>query len=95
MRHNGKDLCIYYRELKTVDKTKIRFDTKVKSCFELNLVSQKLRDDLIQLYEYRNTIHIEAELKKGFDYDLDMSLLAYRRVEGLSIELSKSLSLYP
>lgn len=86
--HNGKDLHIHYRELKTIDRTKIRFDSKVQTCFKLGLISEKLKEDLIQLYEYRNTIHIEAELKKGFDYDLNMSLLAYRRVEGLSIELT-------
>ncbi len=91
LQHNGKDLHVYFKELKPVDKTKIRYDSKVQVCFELGLISSKLKEDLIQLYEYRNTIHIEAELKKGFDYDLQMSTLAYRRVEGLSIELSQFL----
>lgn len=47
--------------------------------------------DLITLYEFRNTVHLEAEMKKGFDYNLKIAKLAYRRVEGLSINLSKKI----
>jgi len=90
--HDGKKLEIYYSEKRRVDQTKIRYDQKVSALFELSLISEQLRDDLIRLYEYRNTIHIEAELKKKLQYDLSMGELAFRRVEGLSIELTKSLN---
>lgn len=50
-----------------------------------------MADDLVKLYEYRNTVHIEAEMKKKLVYDLSMGELAYRRVEGLSIEVSNAL----
>lgn len=86
--HNGEKLYTYYKRVKAIDQTKIRYDAKVNACFELGLISTQLRDDLILLYEYRNTVHIEAEIKKGFSYDLDMSFLAYKRVIGLSIELN-------
>ena len=47
-----------------VDKTKIRFDQKVKACTSLDLIDITLAEDLVNLYEYRNTVHIEDELKK-------------------------------
>ncbi|CAA7603135.1 Hypothetical protein DEACI_3958 [Acididesulfobacillus acetoxydans] len=92
--HDGKEILIYYKEKKPIDKTKIRYDQKVNSCYHLKLIDSQLREDLIKLYEYRNTVHIEAELRKNLDYNLEMGLLAYRRVEGLSIQLTESLNLY-
>lgn len=89
--HNDKELFLFYDDTKKVDITKIRYDSKIKACLNLKLISKQLADDLILLYEYRNTIHLEAELKKGFNYNLEMAKLAYRRVEGLNLELSRNL----
>lgn len=76
---------------KLLIKLKIRYEQKVAALLELNLISEGLADDLVKLYEYRNTVHIEAEMKKKLVYDLSMGELAYRRVEGLSIEVSNAL----
>ncbi len=89
--HDGKEILTYYKDKKTVDKTKIRYDQKVNACYKLRLIDLQLKEDLIKLYEYRNTVHLEAELKKNLDYNLEMGFLAYRRVEGLSIQLKESL----
>ncbi|PFE48188.1 hypothetical protein CN318_29745 [Bacillus cereus] len=90
--HDGKELIPHYEDKKPVDKTKIRYDQKVDACYNLGLIDSDMKNDLIKLYEYRNTVHLEAELKKGLTYDLEMGLLAYRRVEGLSIRLSEHLT---
>ena len=92
--HDGKEIFTYYKQKKTVDKTKIRYDQKVNACSKLMLIDLSLKEDLINIYEYRNTVHLEAELKKNLDYNLEMGLLAYRRVEGLSIQLKESLLRY-
>lgn len=89
--HDNKEIIPYYEVVESVDKTKIRYDQKVEACFKLGLIDENLKNDLVKLYEYRNTVHIEAELKKGLNYDLAMGELAYRRVEGLSIKLSEKL----
>ncbi len=89
--HNGKNIIPTYKDDKQIQKEKVRYEHKVAAVADLGLIDDSLKNDLIKLYEYRNTIHIEAEMKKKFDYDLDMSKLAYRRVEGLSIVLSASL----
>ncbi|QDQ03510.1 hypothetical protein FOH38_22775 [Lysinibacillus fusiformis] len=89
--HAEKEILTYYKDIKHLDKTKIRYEHKVNACFNLGLITEKLKDELIQLYEYRNTVHLEAELRKKFTYDLNMGELAYRRVEGLSKVLSEKI----
>lgn len=94
LNHDGKEILTFYMEKRAVDKTKIRFDQKINACFTLGLIDTALEKDLINLYEYRNTVHLEAELRKNLDYNLDMGLLAFRRVEGLSIQLVENLKKY-
>ncbi|PUB09924.1 hypothetical protein [Paenisporosarcina sp. OV554] len=94
LEHDGKEILTCFKQRKSVDRTKIRYEKKVLACFELNLIEEKMKDDLINLYSYRNTIHIEAEIKKNLKYDLEMGELAYRRVEGLSTQLQESLKVY-
>lgn len=89
--HDGKEILTFFREKKEVDKTKIRYDQKVETCYNLNLIDSELKGDLIKLYKYRNTVHLESELRQNLDYNLEMGNLAYRRVEGLSIQLTESL----
>lgn len=91
LNHDGKDLIPCFIKTGKYAKEKIRFDNKVATAFSLGLISAKMRDDLIKIYEYRNTVHIEAEIKKDIKYDLEMSELAYRKVEGLDIELTKNI----
>lgn len=91
LQHDGKDILTFYSEIKPVDKTKIRYDQKVTTFYSLNLIDESMKDDLIKLYEYRNTVHIEAEMRKNLLYDLEMGQLAYRRVEGLSIQIKNSM----
>ena len=57
-----------------MDMEKIDEQTGVK-IKEINLC-----EDLINIYELRNAIHIHAELKKEIDYHLYMSKLAYKRM---------------
>lgn len=91
LMHDGKEILTFFKEKKEVDKTKIRYDQKVEACYNLNLINSELKGDLIKLYKYRNTVHLESELRQNLDYNLDMGNLAYRRVEGLSIQLTESL----
>ncbi|WP_199868553.1 hypothetical protein [Virgibacillus senegalensis] len=89
--HDGKEILTFFIEKKEVDKTKIRYDQKVEACYQLNLIDSELKGDLKKLYKYRNTVHLESELRQNLDYNLDMGNLAYRRVEGLSKQSTESL----
>ncbi len=91
LEHDGKEIIPCYYSERNIDVTKIRYDQKIKSLIEMELISQTLGCDLVKLYEYRNTVHIEAEMRKNLSYDLEMGGLAYRRIEGLSMKLEHSL----
>ena len=39
-----------------------------------------LPSEIIEIYSYRNGIHIIAEQRKGINYELDLSKKAYRRM---------------
>ena len=37
--------------------------------------------ELIEIYSYRNAIHLVAEQRKGITYELELSKKAYRRMQ--------------
>lgn len=93
--HDGKNIICYYEKTRPMtekEKFSIRYRQKINALSSLGVISEDLAEDLKCLYEYRNTIHIESDIKKNLSYDLEMGKLAYRRVEGLSIEISKYIS---
>lgn len=75
LMHGGEEIVPCYYSRKAVDQTKIRFDQKLNALFELNLISKIMKNDLINLYKYRNTVHLEAEMKKNLTYDQWVNLL--------------------
>lgn len=91
LHHDKKDIICCFYSNSQVDKTKIRFENKLASCVEIGIISKSLELDLKNLYEYRNTVHLEAELRKNLNFDLEMGELAYRRVEGLSMSIDSYL----
>ena len=39
-----------------------------------------LTSEIIEIYGYRNAIHLVAEQRKGIEYELELSKRAYRRM---------------
>ena len=74
LSHDGKKIVPFYYERKKMEKAKIRFDNKCRT--EVDLPGE-----LIELYSYRNGIHIMAEQRKGISYELELSKKAYRRMK--------------
>ncbi|HEM3584516.1 TPA: hypothetical protein U1B95_001987, partial [Streptococcus suis] len=64
---------------------------KCRAAEELNIISKiyqkgnkvvaDLPSDIIEIYEYRNAIHLIAEQRKNIDYELELSQRAYRRMK--------------
>lgn len=89
LEHDGKELIICYYAKKKKDKTKIRFDEKCIVASKLGLIypfenghgdSIDLPKELIEIYSFRNGIHLIAEQRKGLDYQIELSKRAYRRI---------------
>jgi len=84
LTHDGKDILTMYKTTGKRDITKVRFDEKVELFVKLGFITAKLGEELIDIYEMRNAIHIHAELKKlrqGIQYEMDKSVIAYRRMQ--------------
>ena len=80
LEHDGKGIIPTYEGIGRTDETKVRFDRKAECAYELGIIEESVKNELIEFYEARNAIHIHAELRKGFDYELDLSKRSYRRL---------------
>lgn len=90
LSHDGKKIVPFYYKRKKMEKAKIRFDNKCRTAEKLGLVHKFINEcgtevdlpgELIELYSYRNGIHIMAEQRKGISYELELSKKAYRRMK--------------
>ncbi|MFF1883418.1 hypothetical protein ACFVVC_18340 [Pseudarthrobacter sp. NPDC058196] len=81
LSHDGKEIIPTYEAIGKTSSTKVRFDNKANCASLLGIITEDLRDDLIDIYEARNAIHIHAEIRKSLDYQLDLSKRAYRRMK--------------
>ncbi|EKO3439090.1 hypothetical protein QXB69_002569 [Vibrio fluvialis] len=81
LEHDSKKIIPTYEGIAKNDETKVRFDEKAKCAHKLGLVSESIRDDIIEFYEARNAIHIHAEIRKDLNYEIQLSRKAYFRME--------------
>lgn len=77
-----EDLMIYHLQERKKDETQVRFDDKCRAAEALGLINvftneQKdtinLPAEIIEIYSYRNAIHLVAEQRKGIKYELELS----------------------
>jgi hypothetical protein len=81
LAHDGRAIIPTYEETGRTSDTKVRFDKKAACASSLGIISDSLKDDLTEIYEARNAIHIHAEIRKSLDYQLELSKRAYRRMK--------------
>ena len=100
LSHDGKEIIPCYYKRKTKEKTKIRFDDKCDAAKKLGLIHKftnsegvevDLPSELIEIYSYRNGIHIIAEQRKQINYELNLSKRAYRRMKPFIQQLKEKL----
>jgi hypothetical protein len=91
LSHDGKKIIPTYETTGRTDKSKVRFDSKAKCAFALGFIKEKLKDELVEIYEARNTIHIHAEIRKSLKYQLDLSRRAYMRMEPFRDQITERL----
>ena len=89
LTHNGESIIPYHLQERRKDESQVRFDDKCKTAEQLGLIHSfinkeheevSLTDEIIEIYSYRNAIHLIAEQRKGIDYELELSKRAYRRM---------------
>lgn len=89
LSHDGKDIFAFYYDSRRKEDTSIRFDQKCLTAEKLGLIHKFTNDDgeeidltaeIIEIYNYRNGIHLVAEQRKGIQYELELSKKAYWRM---------------
>ena len=87
--HDGKAIVPFYYDKRFKDDVSIRFDEKCRTAERLGLIRVFQNDigeridlpkEIVEIYSYRNGIHLVAEQRKGIQYELDLSKKAYWRM---------------
>lgn len=100
LMHNGEEIIPYHIQERKKDDTQIRFDDKCKTAQMLGLLHSfegangeliDIAQEIIEIYGYRNAIHLAAEIRKGVDYELSLSKLAYRRMRPFIDQIKEQL----
>ncbi|MBD5147066.1 MAG: hypothetical protein HDT21_14365 [Ruminococcus sp.] len=98
--HDSKKIIPFYYAKKKREESKIRFDEKCRTAERLGLIHKftgtdeievDLPSEIIEIYSYRNGIHIIAERRKGISYELDLSKKAYRRMRPFIDQIKEKL----
>jgi hypothetical protein len=102
LSHDGKDIVPFYYGVKPKEDTSIRFDDKCRTAEKLGIIRDfkdsngvliKLPEEIIEIYSYRNGIHLVAEQRKGITYELELSKRAYRRMRPFIDQIKERLDI--
>jgi len=89
LEHDGRRIIPTYQGIGKTDETKVRFDKKAECACTMGIIDEWLKDELIEFYEARNSIHIHAEIKKSLNYELDLSKRSYWRLQPFKEQITK------
>ena len=100
LTHNGETIIPYHLQERKKDESQVRFDDKCKAAQKLGILTCfynstgdyiDLPTEIIEIYSYRNAIHLVAEQRKGIEYELDLSKRAYRRMRPFIDQIKQKL----
>ncbi|MCI6191577.1 MAG: hypothetical protein MR644_00935 [Megasphaera elsdenii] len=90
LQKNGHDIS-FRKKCKIAKKHNLIRDFNKKPQYKLDDVNN-LFDELAKFYETRNQIHIYCELKRNNQLDLNMSKVAYWRIEAVTQQIKDQLT---
>lgn len=102
LTHNGEEILTYRMQERKKEDTQISFDDKCKTAERLGLLHSFIGNDgstidltseIIEIYSYRNAIHLVAEQRKGIEYELELSKRAYRRMRPFIDQIKEKLQI--
>jgi hypothetical protein len=77
----GEDLTLCSEVQEKTNAISIKFDDKVDAAVRIGFVDKEIGEDIKLFYKLRNGIHLESAIKNQIKYEIDSSLLAYRRMK--------------
>jgi hypothetical protein len=81
LHHDGRQLVPMYIDDEEGDVRTVKFEDKAITAVRLGLISDALSLEIVEVYSARNAIHLHAELRRNVNYDLELSRMAYRRMQ--------------
>lgn len=100
LSHNGEKIIPYHDQRQKKEDSQIKFKDKCLACEKLGLL-HKIKDgngpeidlvnEIVEIYGYRNAIHLIAEQRKGIEYELELSKLACRRLRPFIDQIKEKL----
>jgi hypothetical protein len=91
--HDGRQIVPAYYGENRIGAAKVRFDDKATCARDVGLIDDGMCGDLIKIYETRNSIHLHAEIRKGIQWGLDLSVTAYRRHQPFRDQILRGLKI--
>lgn len=100
LMHNGEEIIIYHNQERKKDESQVRFDAKCATAKKLGLLRDFKTDsgenvdlvaEIIEIYGFRNAIHLVAEQRKGIEYEIELSKKAYRRMRPFIDQIKEGL----
>jgi len=79
--HNTETIYTMAKVSDTRDERYIKFEEILVVAQRLNLIDSSLYNDLLELYNLRNAIHLHAEIAKGVNYELEISKKAHKLIK--------------
>ncbi len=72
------DLCVLSEQKTSV--VSIKFDDKVSAAVKIGFIDSQIADEIKEFYKLRNAIHLQSAVRNNIKYEINNSLLAYRRL---------------
>lgn len=87
LMHLGEKIYTMAKVPEARDERYIKFEEILKAAEELKLIDAALATNLLELYNLRNAIHLQAEIVKGVKYELEVSKKAHKILKPFKIQI--------
>lgn len=94
LTHNGETIYTMAKVPDVRDERYIKFEEILSAAKNLNLIDQDLFESLLELYNLRNAIHLQAEIAKGVNYQLEISKKAHKLLKPFKRQIIDGLKLH-
>jgi len=91
--HQGEKIYTMAKVSDIRDERYIKFEEILNTAKELKLIDESMFEDLLELYNLRNAIHIHAEIAKGVTYELEISKKAHKLLKPFKRQIIDGLKL--
>lgn len=78
---SGEEVALCVQTRQKTSRVSIKFDDKVDAAIVIGFLDGALGEEIKGFYKLRNAIHLESAIKNNVQYDIDRSLLAFRRIQ--------------